>query len=152
DGLPHGFGHTEDEQSIRAIRRALDLGVTFFDTADIYGCGHSERLLARALGTGRADVVIATKFGHRYDDERRQVEGVDGSAAYVRSACEASLRRLGTEYIDLYLLHVNDYPLERARETRDALEKLVEQGKIRWYGWSTDDPDRARVFAEGPNC
>ena len=84
DGRPHGFGHTEDERSIRAIRRALDQGVTFFDTADIYGCGHSERLLAQALGNRRREVVIATKFGHLYDEDRRRVEGVDGSAAYAR--------------------------------------------------------------------
>lgn len=152
DGLPHGFGHTEDERSARGIRRALDLGVTLFDTADIYGCGHSERLLGQTVGKRRSEVLIATKFGHLYDEDRREVGGTDGSPAYVRWACEASLRRLGTEYIDLYLLHVNDYPLERAPETREALEGLVAEGKIRWYGWSTDDPDRARIFAEGPHC
>jgi aryl-alcohol dehydrogenase-like predicted oxidoreductase len=152
DGQVHGFGHTEDERSLRGIRRALDLGVNFFDTADIYGCGHSERLLAQALGADRSDVIIATKFGHLYDEDRRQVEGTDGSMAYVRWACEASLRRLGTDYIDLYLLHVNDYPVERAAETRDALEGLVAEGKIRWYGWSTDYPERAEVIAEGRHC
>ena len=152
DGLVHGFGHTEDERSLRGIHRALDLGVNFFDTADIYGCGHGERLLARALGADRPNVIIATKFGHLYDEDRRQVEGTDGSPAYVRWACEASLRRLGTDYIDLYLLHVNDYPVDRAAETRDALEGLVAEGKIRWYGWSTDYPERAAIFAEGRYC
>lgn len=149
---PVGWGEVNDEDSIRAIRRGLELGVTFFDTADVYGVGHSEEVLARALEGRRDGVVIATKFGNVFDVNSRKVIGADGSAAYVRAACDASLRRLKTDRIDLYQFHVGDYDPAKAAETRDTLEQLVAEGKIRWYGWSTDDPARAQVFAEGPHC
>ncbi|NOZ27675.1 MAG: aldo/keto reductase [Chloroflexi bacterium] len=152
DGKPVGWGQVDDDESIRAIHRALDLGVTFFDTADVYGCGHSERILGQALAGRRDQVVIATKFGNVFDEATRQIIGTDASPEYIRRACEASLRRLNTDYIDLYQLHIGNYDLERAPAVRDALEELVAEGKIRSYGWSTDDPDRARVFAQGPHC
>jgi aryl-alcohol dehydrogenase-like predicted oxidoreductase len=142
----------DDDESIRAIHRAFDLGVTFFDTADVYGAGHSERVLGRALADRRDQVVIATKFGNTFDEDTRQITGSDASPDYVRRACEASLRRLNTDYIDLYQFHVNNYDPDQAGAVRDVLEDLVAEGKIRRYGWSTDFPDRARVFAQGPNC
>jgi aryl-alcohol dehydrogenase-like predicted oxidoreductase len=142
----------DDDESIRAIHRAFDLGVTFFDTADVYGAGHSERVLGRALADRRDQVVIATKFGNTFDEDTRQITGSDASPDYVRRACEASLRRLNTDYIDLYQFHVNNYDPDQAGTVRDVLEDLVAEGKIRRYGWSTDFPDRARVFAQGPNC
>ncbi|RME99150.1 MAG: aldo/keto reductase [Chloroflexi bacterium] len=150
--VPLGWGNVDDNESIAAIHRALDLGITFFDTADVYGAGHSERVLAKALAGQRQNVVIATKFGNVFDEKSRQVTGADASAEYIRQACEASLRRLNTDVIDLYQFHVNDYPAEEAAVVRDALEALVTAGKIRAYGWSTDFPERARVFAAGPNC
>jgi aryl-alcohol dehydrogenase-like predicted oxidoreductase len=149
---PVGWGKVDDEESIGAVHRALELGVNFFDTADVYGAGHSERVLARALAGRRNQVVIATKFGNQFDENSKQITGISADPDYIRQACEASLRRLGTEYIDLYQFHWGDCPVEQAREARDTLETLVQAGKIRAYGWSTDSPERAAVFAEGQNC
>lgn len=149
---PLGWGEVDDEESIRAIHRALDLGVTFFDTADVYGAGHSERVLARAFAGRRQDVVIATKFSNQFDEKTRHVTGNSADPDYIRQACEASLRRLDTDYIDLYQFHDNGYPPEKAEPVRETLEELVKAGKIRAYGWSTDFPKSAEVFAQGPNC
>ncbi|HEY6737693.1 MAG TPA: aldo/keto reductase [Actinopolymorphaceae bacterium] len=148
-GQPDGWGEIDDEESIRAIRHAVDLGVTFFDTADAYGTGHSERILGKALDGLRDQVVIATKFGYTYDEARRDLTGADPSPAYVRWACEASLQRLGTDYIDLYQLHVGDLPLEQALPIQAVLEDLVAEGKIRAYGWSTDDVSSVEGWADG---
>jgi aryl-alcohol dehydrogenase-like predicted oxidoreductase len=111
----------------------------------VYGDGHSEQVLGKALAGRRDQVVIATKFGH-------SATGPHAEPGYIRSACEASLKRLSTDYIDLYQFHVNDYGPEGAEEVRDTLEDLVKSGKVRAYGWSTDFPDRARIFAQGPRC
>jgi aryl-alcohol dehydrogenase-like predicted oxidoreductase len=105
DGRPAGWGTVDDDESIRGIHTALDLGITLFDTADVYGCGHSERVLGRALVMHRDEVVISTKFGLQFDEATRTGAGTDVSPEYVRRACEASLRRLGTDRIDLYQLH-----------------------------------------------
>lgn len=152
EDLPVGYGKVDDRESIRAIRRALDLGVTYFDTADIYGCGRAERVLGEALKRRRDEVVISTKFGHTFDESTQRALGDEASPDYVRRACEASLRRLDTEWIDLYLFHLKNYEIARAPEVRDVLETLVDEGKIRYYGWSTDDVVRAAVFAEGAHC
>lgn len=151
-GEPVGWGNVNDEDSIRAIQRAYDLGITFFDTAAVYGCGHSERVLGKALADRRAQVVIATKFGQAFVEETRQVTGYDTSPDSILKECEASLRRLNTDYIDLYQLHVKDVDKDHAVIVRETLENLVDDGKIRFYGWSTDDADRARIFAKGPHC
>ena len=147
-----GWGEVDDDESISAINRALDLGVNFFDTADVYGTGHSEHVLGRALAGRRDQVVIATKFGNTFDTSTRQITGSDASPTYIRQACEASLQRLNIDYIDLYQFHLNDYDPDQAGAVRDVLEELVREGKICYYGWSTDSPIRAPVFAEGPNC
>ncbi|MCI3270132.1 aldo/keto reductase [Streptomyces cylindrosporus] len=152
DGQPLGWGKVDDDESVRAVRRALDLGVTFFDTADTYGTGHSERVLGRALGKRRADVVIATKWGNVFDEETRTSIGKDDSPGYVRRALAASLKRLDTDHVDLYQLHISDADPERAAELRDVCEELVGEGLIRAYAWSTDDPARAAVFAQGEHC
>ncbi|MCT9083479.1 aldo/keto reductase [Streptomyces fulvoviolaceus] len=152
DGQPLGWGRVDDEESVRAVRRALDLGVTFFDTADTYGAGHSERVLGRALGKRRDDVVVATKWGNVFDEDTRTLTGADDSPAYARRALTASLRRLGTDHVDLYQLHLSDLDPARAAELRDACEEFVDEGLIRAYAWSTDDPARAAVFAEGEHC
>jgi aryl-alcohol dehydrogenase-like predicted oxidoreductase len=151
-GKPDGWGDVDDDESIRAIHRALDLGVTFFDTADAYGTGHSERVLGRALADRRDRAVIATKFGFTHDEARRELVGTDPSPGYVRRACEASLQRLGTDYIDLYQLHIGELPADEAAPIRDALEALVDDGLIRTYGWSTGEAHKAEVFAAGPRC
>jgi len=141
-----GWGNgANDDESIRGIHKALDLGVNFFDTADVYSAGHSERILAKALAGRRSEVIIATKFG--YTDT-----GPNATPEYIRSACEASLKRLDTDYIDLYQFHVNDFDPNRADVVRDTLENLVADGKIRVYGWSTDFPEGAQVFAQGTHC
>jgi aryl-alcohol dehydrogenase-like predicted oxidoreductase len=150
---PLGWGEVDDEESVRAVRRAVDLGVTFFDTADVYGAGHSERVLARALAGRRDEVVIATKWGNVFDEDDRQLTGTDDSPAHLRRAVEASLRRLGTDRIDLYQLHLNELPVDRAERLLGTLEELVGEGKIRAYGWSTDFADRAEAYARGgPRC
>ena len=157
-GQPAGWGTVDDEESIRAIHRALDLGITFFDTAANYGCGHSERVLGRALAGRRDQVVIATKFGYLVDEETKRVDFYDNDpnsdqvASHLRQDCEASLRRLGIDYIDLYQFHINNYAPAQAPAVRDTLEELVADGKIRYYGWSTDHANGARVFAEGKHC
>ncbi len=149
---PVGWGEVDDAESIRAIHTALDMGVNFFDTADVYGAGHSERVLGQALKGRRDQVIIATKFSNVFDEQTRQITGSDASPAYIHQACEASLRRLETDYIDLYQFHNGGYSPALAIEVRETLEVLVTEGKIRAYGWSTDDPDRAGVFAEGSSC
>ncbi|CAL9563224.1 aldo/keto reductase [Streptomyces althioticus] len=151
-GQPLGWGKVDDEESVRAVHRALDLGVTFFDTADVYGAGHSELVLGRALGPRRDDVVVATKWGNLFDPGTRTASGTDDSPEHLRRALTASLRRLGTDHVDLYQLHLADADPGRAAVLRDACEELVAEGLIRAYAWSTDDPARAVVFAEGPHC
>jgi len=151
--FPAGWGQIDDDESIRAIHAGLDAGVNFFDTAANYGAGHSERILGRALKGRRHQAVIATKFGHVIDEEAKTVYGDDDQIlANVRQDVENSLRRLQTDYIDVYQLHEGAFDPEPARELRDILESLVREGKIRWYGWSTDSVERARVFAGGEHC
>ena len=149
---PNGWGEVDDEESVRAIHAALDAGVTFFDTANVYGAGHSERVLGRALAGRRDKIVIATKFNAVFDEATRQVTGSDKSPEGIRRACEDSLHRLGTDYIDLYQFHDNGYPAAQAGPVRDTLEQLAQEGKIRAYGWSTDNPVSAEFFAQGPRC
>ena len=150
---PGGWGNVDDEESVRAIHCALDLGINFFDTAANYGTGHSERILARALAGKRDKAVIATKFGFVVDEtDKRVTFRMDDHLLHVREECESSLRRLNTDVIDLYQLHVWDYPLEKVPAMVDLLESLVSEGKIRYYGWSTDSVEGARLFAEGKHC
>ncbi|MEU1149656.1 aldo/keto reductase [Streptomyces sp. NPDC005863] len=133
-GMSHGYGTSDDTQSIATIHRALDLGVTLFDTSDYYGSGHNEELIGRALtGSRREQAVVATKFG--FANQLGDPLHIRGDAAYVREACDASLRRLGVDHIDLYYQHRVDrtVPIE---ETVGALAELVEAGKVRHIGLS----------------
>jgi len=133
---------TDDAASIRTIHRAMELGVTFFDTAEIYGPYINEELLAKAFAGRRDEVVIATKFGtilHRSDNSR----GLDGSAENVRLSVEGSLKRLNTDYIDLYYQHRMD-PGTPIEETVGALSELIAEGKIRHYGLSEAGPETIR--------
>lgn len=153
DPYPAGWGNTDDAESVRAVHTALEMGVNFFDTAANYGAGHSEVVLGRALKGRREGVVIATKFGHIVNEQEKTVYGdPDLIIRNVRTDVENSLRRLQTDFIDIYQLHEGDYDPERAPELQSILEELVEAGKIRWYGWSTDLVDRARIFAPGDHC
>lgn len=152
DGAACGWAGADDNESIRAIERAIDLGVTFLDTADIYGSGHSENILAKAIKGKRNGLVIASKFGYTFNEGTTEALGGQADPDYIRKCCEGSLRRLKTDRIDLYQFHLGGYGLEKAGEVRDVLEELVSQGKIRYYGWSTDEPESARFFAEGTHC
>ncbi len=145
-------GSLDDAESSRAIACALDMGITLFDTADAYGTGHGERVLGQALKARRNGVLVATKFGNTFDVARRELTGTDVSPDYIRRACEASLRRLGTDWIDLYQLHLGDLPLDQAESVADSLDRLCGEGLIRAYGWSTDDPVRGRLFAGRRNA
>jgi len=150
---PAGWGNTDDDESIRAIHCALDRGVNFFDTAANYGAGHSEVVLGRALKGKRDKAVIATKFGHIVNEKEKTVYGdADQIIKNVRTDVENSLRRLQTDFIDIYQLHEGGYEPERALELQTVLEDLVSGGKIGWYGWSTDVVDSAHQFASGKHC
>lgn len=138
------YGHSDDADSVAAIHRALDLGMTLLDTADVYGDGHNEELVGRAIAGRRDEVVLATKFGIV------RPSGISGRPEYVREACEASLRRLGVETIDLYQQHRVD-PATPIEETVGALAELVSEGKIRWIGLSEAlPPDLRRAAAIHP--
>jgi aryl-alcohol dehydrogenase-like predicted oxidoreductase len=158
NGSPAGWSAVDDAESLRAIEHGLELGVNFFDTAANYGAGHSERLLGRAFKGRRDQVVIATKFGYRVDEATKQVVHYDAReedsdvAGRLRADVETSLKRLDTDYIDVYQLHVWGLSIERALQARAVLEELVKEGKIRTYGWSTDRTDAVRAFSTSPHC
>ncbi|MGH7059832.1 MAG: aldo/keto reductase [Stellaceae bacterium] len=135
------YGKSDDAAGVALIQHAIDLGVDHFDSSDAYGWGQNEELLGRALRGRRDQVVIATKFGQT----RRPggANGVDGSPAYIVEACEASLKRLGVDTIDLYYQHRVD-PAVPVEETVGAMARLVEAGKVRWLGLCEARPDRIR--------
>ncbi len=135
------YGPADDATSEALIRHALDRGVNHLDSSDMYGWGHNESLIGRAIKGRRNEVVLATKFGQVRRDG--QANGVDGSPAYVQQACEASLARLGVDVIDLYYQHRVD-PSVPVEETVGAMARLVEQGKVRFLGLSEAHPDRIR--------
>src|SRR5215203_5634746 len=134
-GMSEFYAGRDDQESMATLERALELGVTFFDTADMYGPYTNEELVGRFLQGKRDRVVIATKFGIVRDTSNPQVRGVSGRPDYVRSSCEGSLRRLGVETIDFYYLHRVD-PDTPIEETVGAMAKLVEEGKVRFLGLS----------------
>ncbi|HLU58172.1 MAG TPA: aldo/keto reductase [Pseudonocardia sp.] len=149
DGEPAGWGPVDDDESIAALRAAYDGGVRFVDTADVYGCGHAERVVGKAIAPFRDDVVLATKVGLLFDEATRAGAGTDLSAGHIRKACDASLRRLGVDHIDVYQIHPGDADAERAQEVVAAFEDLVAAGKIRAYGTSATDPATIAVVAAG---
>ncbi len=152
DGKIDGYGQVEDAESIRAIHAAFDLGINFLDTSDSYGIGHSEEVIGKALEGRRNQAVIATKFGYLGSEATKTLQGYNVTPDYIERACEASLRRLKTDYIDLYLLHVWEIAISEINAVHEALNRLVEKGKIRTYGWSTDLLGGAKLFAEQENC
>jgi aryl-alcohol dehydrogenase-like predicted oxidoreductase len=150
EDVPHQVSSQTKQEAVRQIQAAVNLGVTIFDTADNYGQGLSERILGEALRDRREGIVVITKFGEDPTPDQEDPWSLD--TRIVTQKCEASLDRLGFECLDLYLLHRRDYPLEKAPALMAVLEGLVRAGKIRYYGWSTDDVDRARLFAGGEHC
>ena len=145
-GMSDFYGERDDAESLRTLHRALDLGITFFDTADMYGPHTNEKLLGRAFKGKRADVVLATKFGIVRDLADPTKRGISGRPAYVRASCEGSLRRLGTDHIDLYYQHRVD-PATPIEETVGEMSRLVEEGKVRFLGLSEAAPATLRRAA-----
>lgn len=141
-----GWGEVSDQESIDTLHAAYDHGVKLFDTAAVYGAGHSESILGKAL-RGRNDCFIVTKLGLRFDEQSRQLLGPDLDPANAHAAIEQSIKRLQRERIDLLLLHLNDLPIEDALPLFDEMNTAVEQGKVGCIGWSTDHPDKVNAIS-----
>ena len=140
-GMSEFYGPSDEDESVATIHRALDLGVTFLDTADMYGSGHNEQLVGRAIAGRRDEVQLATKFANRRENGRRWV---DNRPEWIREACDASLRRLGVERIDLYYMHRRspEVPIE---ESVGAMAELVSEGKVAHLGLSEVNPETLRA-------
>lgn len=142
-GMSFAYGATDDDESLRVLDRALELGVTFYDTSNMYGVGHNEALLGRWLADKRDEVVVATKFGIVMDPDDPSKRFLRGDADHVRTCCDESLQRLGTDVIDLYYQHRPD-PTVPIEETVGAMAELVEAGKVLHLGLSEAAPDTIR--------
>ncbi|MDR1824927.1 MAG: aldo/keto reductase [Bifidobacteriaceae bacterium] len=151
NGMPGGYGNMDDAEAEQAVYLALESGINLVDTADIYGMGHSERMLRRALADF-PEVLIATKFGNSFDEATKTALGPNVTPGYIRQAVRASLERLGRDVIDLYQLHTFQLTTTQSDDVVATLEELADQGLIRWYGVSNDDPAQIAGIAKGPRC
>jgi aryl-alcohol dehydrogenase-like predicted oxidoreductase len=156
DGRDAGWGVVDDAESISALHAVIDAGVTLIDTAPAYGTGHAELVVGRALATlpstVRDSVAVATKFGLRIDESRRTGGGNDVRPDAIRAECEASLRRLGLDAVDLYQLHGGAETVVAAEDVVATCEELLTEGKIKSFGTSQDDAETVAVFAESDGC
>lgn len=151
-GRPAGWGEVDDEVSIRMIHAAIDGGIRLLDTADVYGAGHSEVVVGEALrqlpASVRGEVIVATKFGNTFDETTRVADGQDVTPAGIRAACEASLRRLGVEALDLTQLHGGADTAAEVEDVVATLEQLVAEGKLKAFGTSVDKPEVIAAFGK----
>jgi aryl-alcohol dehydrogenase-like predicted oxidoreductase len=156
DGRDAGWGEVDDAESIRALHTAIDAGVTLIDTAPAYGTGHSERVIGQALAalptSAREAVAVATKFGLPIDESRRTGGGNDVRPEAIRAECEASLRRLELEAVDVYQLHGGAETVAVAEDVVATCEELLAEGKIRSFGTAQDDAETVAVFARSDRC
>lgn len=151
-GAPAGWGDVKDEVSLEALDAGISEGIKFIDTANIYGAGHSEELVGKAIKGRRNEVLITTKCGILCDEQTKTTTGIVQSPQDIIQSVEDSLRRLQTDYIDILMFHCGDYDKEKSHMVRDTMDQLAESGKIRSFGWSTSDPERAAIFAESRHC
>ena len=150
DGQPLGWGDVDDDESIAALRTAHEAGVTLFDTANVYGTGHSERVIARAFSGHRDEVVYASKWGNGMVDRSRIAHGLVTTPEGLKRQLAESLERLDTDYLDLFQFHINHYDGPEVDDLAAQLETLVDEGTIRTYGWSTDFPECAERWLGRP--
>lgn len=153
-GANNGWGKITPSEVNRALEAALDLGINYFQTSDVYGAGDSERFIGSVLSHSgkREKVVISTMFGIAFSEEQRMIQGLQLDRNYIRSACEASLIRLQTDRIDIYQIHPGDVANDVFDEIVFELEELAKAGKIRSIGWSTDKVERAKMIAGHRLC
>lgn len=150
--LAQGWSNVDDNESKKALRFAYDKGIRLFDTAATYGYGHSEMIIGETLHDVRNDIIIATKFGYPCDDKLKVGKETSVERESIIAECHDSLRRLQTDYIDIYQLHVQPLDLEKAEDVIETLEWLKKRGDIRSYGWSTDTPKEAELFLKHEGC
>lgn len=146
-GTHLGYGPQDDAESAKVLDAALAVGIRLIDTANLYGAGHAERLIGAAIRGRRDKAVIATRFGHSYDPCQTSLVGTDTSPAAIRSALEASLRNLSTDYIDIFQLQVEFHSLQDIDVVFEAVERFIEEGKVRYTSWSTNYPARLQAIA-----
>ena len=149
DGRAVGWGEVDDATSMAAIATALDHGICHFDTAQAYGCGHSEAVLGQALKS-HPDVAIATKIGLGIDTKTKELQGQISDPETIRHSIDASRKRLARDRIDLVLHHVNEWPAEKVKPAFDMLATLYQDGSIGAYGWSTDVPQSVAAYVDYP--